>query len=119
VRVTNLERAVADVLDRPSLAGGVEEVWGSLLAVPALDPEALLDYVEILGNRTLVARVGFSLETRRAELAVPERLLERLQDRAPNDHPVYLIRVRRGTLQPRWRLIVPDALVGLPEEGFA
>lgn len=116
VRVTSLERTVADVLDRPSLAGGVEEVWRSLLAVPALDPEALLDYVETLENRTLVARVGFFLETRRAELAVPERLLERLHDRAPR-HPVYLDRVRGGTLNRRWRLIVPDALVVLSDEG--
>ncbi len=118
VRVTSLERTVADVLDRPSLAGGVEEIWRSLSAVPALDPVALLDYVEILGNRTLAARVGFFLETRRAELAVPERLLERLQARAPR-HPVYLDRARGGTLKPRWRLIVPDALAGLPEEGSA
>ena len=118
VRVTSLERTLADVLDRPSLAGGVEEVWRSLLAVPALDPQALLDYVETLDNRTLAARVGFFLETRRAELAVPERLLDRLQDHAPR-HPVYLDRVRGGTLKPRWRLIVPDALVSLPEGGSA
>ena len=119
VRVTSLERTVADVLDRPSLAGGVEEVWRSLFAVPALDPEALLDYVETLDNRTLAARVGFFLETRRAELAVPERLIERLQNRAPR-HPVYLDTVARGgSLIPRWRLIVPDALAGYPEDGAA
>lgn len=27
VRVTSLERTVADVLDRPALAGGIDEVW--------------------------------------------------------------------------------------------
>lgn len=41
IRVTTIERTVADVLDRPDLAGGTDEVWRSLLAVPALDPRAL------------------------------------------------------------------------------
>lgn len=118
VRVTSLERTVADVLDRPSMAGGIEEVWRSLFAVPALDPAELLDYVAILDNRTLAARVGFFLETRRAELAVPELLLERLQDRVPR-HPVYLDRALGGTLNSRWKLIVPNAMTGPPEEQLA
>jgi len=118
VRVTSLERTVADALDRPSLAGGVEEVWRSLWNVPALDPEALLDYVETLGNQTLAARVGCFLETRREELAVPESLLERLEVLAPN-HPVYFDRELGGRLNARWRLIVPKELAGAPEEGSA
>ena len=36
-RVTGIERTVADVLDRLDLAGGTEEVWPSLLSIPALD----------------------------------------------------------------------------------
>jgi predicted transcriptional regulator of viral defense system len=109
IRVTNLERTVADVLDRPSLSGGVEEVWRSLQAVPALDPESLLEYVELLGSRTLAARLGFFLDSRRDELVVPGTLLERLRARLPQS-PIYLDRGRRGRLVPRWALIVPDEL---------
>ena len=118
VRVTSLERTAADVLDRPSLAGGIEEVWRSLLALPALDPEALLDYVQTLGNRTLAARVGYFLETRRDELAVPASVLERLQPLLPN-HPVHLDRALGGKLNSRWRLIVPGELAGAPDEDSA
>ncbi len=118
VRVTSLERTAADVLDRPSLAGGIEEVWRSLSALPALDPEALLDYVQTLGNRTLAARIGYFLETRRDELAVPASVLERLQPLLPN-HPVHLDRTLGGKLNSRWRLIVPGELVNAPEEGSA
>ena len=118
VRVTSLERTVADTLDRPSLAGGVEEVWRSLFNVRALDPESLLAYVEALGNQTLAARVGYFLETRREELAVPKSLLERLELLAP-DHPVYFDRALGGRLNVRWRLIVPKELAGVPEEGSA
>jgi predicted transcriptional regulator of viral defense system len=118
VRVTSLERTAADVLDRPSLAGGIEEVWRSLLTLPALDPEALLDYVQTLNSRTLAARVGFFLETRRVELAIPSSVLEELRALLPN-HPVHLDRALGGRLNSRWRLIVPEVLVGAHEEGTA
>lgn len=118
VRVTSLERTMTDVLDRPSLAGGIEEVWRSLLALPALDPEALMDYVRTLGNRTLAARVGYFLEVRRDELAVPASVLEGLKPLLPS-HPVYLDRALGGKLNSHWRLIVPAELAGAPEAGSA
>ncbi len=43
----------------------------SIASADSLDPEALLDYVQTLANRTLAARVGYFLETRRDELAYP------------------------------------------------
>jgi len=109
LRVTSLERTVADVLDRPALAGGVDEVWRSLLAVPALDPDSLLEYAELLGTRTLAARLGFFLDCRRDELVVPDALLERLHAHIPGS-PVYLDRDRPGRLVSRWALIVPAEL---------
>jgi predicted transcriptional regulator of viral defense system len=110
VRVTGLERTAVDVLDRPSLSGGIEEVWRSLAGLPAIDPDALLEYVRVLENRTLAARVGFFLETRREDLAVPGSVIEELQTVLPN-HPVHLDRALGGRLNPRWRLIVPEELV--------
>jgi len=118
VHVTSLERTTVDVLDRPSLAGGIGEVWRSLFALPAIDPEALLDYVQVLGNCTLVARVGYFLETRREELTVPTSVLEELQALLPN-HPVHLDRALGGRLNSRWRLIVPEKVVNAHEEDVA
>lgn len=118
VRVTTLERTAVDVLDRPALSGGIVEVWRSLLALPALDPEALLDYVRTLDNRTLAARVGYFLETRRDELAVPDAVLEELQILLPA-HPVHMDRALGGRLDSRWKLIVPGELSEAPEEGSA
>lgn len=107
VRVTDLERTIADVLDRPGLAGGVEEAWRSLHAVPALDPERLEAYVTRLGSRTVAAKVGYFLECRREELVVPAGVLERLRARIAAA-PVYMERRRGGRLVARWALIVPE-----------
>jgi predicted transcriptional regulator of viral defense system len=109
IRVTSLERTVVDVLDRPALAGGVEEVWRSLSSVPALDPEPLEEYVKLLGSRTLAAKVGFFLETHREELVVPDALLERLRAGVPRS-PVFMDRSLGGRLVPGWSLVVPREL---------
>ncbi len=110
IRVTTLERTVADVLDRLDLAGGVEEVWRSLQSVPALDSRALEEYVILLGSRTLAAKVGFFLESRREELLASAPLLERLRARVSRA-PVHMERHRGGRLVSRWSLIVPDVLL--------
>ena len=110
IRVTCLERTVADVLDRPGLAGGVAEVWRSLLSLPALDPGLLEEYVTTLRSRSLAAKVGFFLESRRQELVVPEALLDRLRASAPRG-PVYMDRRRKGRLVSRWGLMVPIELL--------
>jgi len=114
IRITDLERTVVDALDRPALAGGLDEVWRSLAQVPALDPLSLEEYVGLLGSKTLAAKVGFFLESRRDELAVPAPLLERLRCRVPAS-PVYMDRARGGRLVARWALFVPPEFHGEPE----
>ena len=115
IRVTDLERTVVDALDRPALAGGIEEVWRSLVSVQALDPVSLEEYVNLLGSKTLAAKVGFFLEFRREELVVPAKLLERLRARRPRS-PVFMDRRRKGRLVARWALIVPEELQVAPDD---
>jgi len=115
IRVTTVERTLVDVLDRPELAGGLEEVWRSLSSLPAVDPAALEDYVRLLGRRTTAAKVGLFLETHQEQLAVPATLLKRLQSMSPRT-PVAMDRRRGGTLAARWRLIAPPGLL-VDDEG--
>lgn len=110
VRVTSLERTVTDVLDRPDLAGGTDEVWRSVASVAALDLGELESYVRAIGNRTLAAKVGFFLERRAEDLAVPPTVLERLRKRAPRS-PVYCDRRGRSRFASRWNLMVPEGWI--------
>jgi len=109
LRVTNIERTMVDVLDRPDLSGGIEEVWRSLGSVPAVDPASLLGYVHRLGSARVAARVGYFLDSRCRDLAVPEATLRDLRAMAPNQ-PVFMDRRLGGTLHARWRVIVPKEL---------
>ncbi|MDZ4169583.1 MAG: type IV toxin-antitoxin system AbiEi family antitoxin domain-containing protein [Coriobacteriia bacterium] len=63
VRVTNRERTVLDILDRPDLAGGIAEVSEMLpRAWSEIDPALLTEYVERFGSGTVPKRLGYLAE---------------------------------------------------------
>lgn len=112
VRVTTLERTLADVLDRPDLGGGWEEIWRSLSAVEFFNLDQTIEYATFLGNATTVAKVGFYLEQHREALMVEESHLARLAALRPKE-PHYLERGAKTEqkLVAKWNLVVPAALI--------
>ena len=112
VRVTSLERTLVDVLDRPDLAGGWEEVWRSLESVEFFDLDLVVRYTLLLKNATTCAKVGFFFDQHRDALMVGERHLKALRDARPRQ-PHYMDRTRRtrGRLVEDWNLVVPDEVV--------
>jgi predicted transcriptional regulator of viral defense system len=108
VRVTSLERTLVDVLDRPALGGGWEELWRSLDSVEFFNLDRVVEYTLLLGNATTAAKVGFYLAQRRQELMVTDKHLTLLRDHRPR-RPHYLERSARksGRFVPDWNLVVP------------
>ena len=108
VRVTSLERTMVDVLNRPDLSGGWEEIWRSLESVEFFDLDKVVEYALLLGNATTAAKVGFFLEQHHEPLMVEEKHFKPLHDLRPRQ-PHYLDRDKRksGRLVSEWNLVVP------------
>lgn len=107
VRVTTLERTLVDLLDRPDLGGGWEEIWRSLETVEFFDLDVVVEYALLLDNATTAAKVGFFLEQHKDRLMVEGSHLERLRAHRPRE-PHYLTPGRRGgRLVSGWNLVVP------------
>lgn len=111
VRVTSLERAMVDVLDRPDLATGWEEIWRSLEAVEFYDLDRVVEYATLLGNATTIAKVGYFLEQHRDTLMVEETHLKRLRERRPKEAHYIAHREAPSRLVPAWNIIVPLAII--------
>ena len=109
LRVTSVTRTLVDVLDRPDLSGGWEEVWRSLGTLKVVDDGAALAYLDRLGNATTSALVGFYLERHPGVLDTPEETLTLMERLRPKGRQ-YLDRKEGGRLAARWNLIVPEAL---------
>jgi predicted transcriptional regulator of viral defense system len=112
IRVTSLERTLVDVLDRPDLGGGWEELWRSLESIEFFDLEQVVRYALLLDNATTTAKVGFFLDQHRQSLMVEDSHLQRLRRCRPKA-PHYIERNSRtqGKLVPAWNLIVPEAIL--------
>ena len=112
VRVTNHERTLVDVLDRPDLTGSWEEIWRSLESVEFFDVDQVIEYTRMLENATTAAKVGFFLEQHRDPLMVEDSHLDSLRRLCPQ-RPHYLTRGRVGhcSLAKDWNLMIPAEIM--------
>ena len=119
IRMTTVERTVVDVLHRPNIAGGVEEVLKSLDLVRYLDPAKLADYVELLDNRSLASVSGWWLEKRRDKLGITDDVLARLRARLPRSkHYALGAEPGHAVLVEPWRVLLPAQAVDAAFEGI-
>ena len=110
IRVTSLERTLVDVLDRPKLAGGWEEIWRSLESIEYFKLDLVIEYALLLGNATTTSKVGYYLDQHRESLMVEDHHLRSLRKQRPK-RPHYLERGRSGKLVSYWNLVLPTMLV--------
>jgi predicted transcriptional regulator of viral defense system len=120
IKVTTLERTMVDLLDRPELGGGWEEIWRSLESVEYFDLEQVVHYTLMLKNGTTAAKVGFFLDQHRKALMVEDKHLRPLKRHLP-EQPCYLERGKRtsGKLVAAWRLFVPPEMLNRTWEEIA
>lgn len=112
IRVTGFERTLVDVLDRPDLSGGWEEVWRSLEAVEYFNLDTVIEYALSLRNATTAAKVGFFLEQHREPLMVDSHHLDQLRSHRPRGrHYLDRSEVKDGKLVPGWNLIIPRRIL--------
>ncbi len=109
VSVTSVERTMVDVLHRPDLSGGWEEIWRSLESVEYFHVDKVVEYTLLLDNATTAAKVGFYLDQHREGLMVEDQHLTALRERRSRQ-PHYLDRNHRhsGSLVADWNLVVPN-----------
>ena len=111
IKLTCLERTIVDVLDRPNLGGGWEEIWRSLDNVTQLDTARLIEYALLLSNATTIAKVGYFLEQRPTHFTLEKTHLEKLLIHIPKQ-PHYMSRESgEGKYIEKWQLIVPLAII--------
>lgn len=111
IKLTCLERTIVDVLDRPDLGGGWEEIWRSFDNVTQLNTERLIKYALLLNNATTIAKVGYFLEQRPSHFTLDKVHLGKLLSHIPKQ-PHYMSRESgEGKYIEKWQLIVPLTII--------
>ncbi|NJM33771.1 MAG: hypothetical protein HC850_02625, partial [Rhodomicrobium sp.] len=76
VRVTTIERTLADLFDRHDLAGGAEELFNSLDLVARIDAAVLVRHARALANAAAAGALGYWLEREQGRLGVDNAALK-------------------------------------------
>lgn len=107
-----MARCIVDVLDRPDLGGGWEEIWRSLEYITQLDLNKMINYVLYLKNSTTAAKVGYFLEQRPAHLPVDQKAIQQLLSLIPKQaHYMDRSTQGEGKYIEKWQLIVPLEII--------
>ena len=112
VRVTTVERTIADLFDRYNLAGHSEELFNSLDLVVRIDVAALVQNARSRGKATAVGSMGFWLEREQKLLGVSDAALTELRTLMPAQ-PCYALGTKPGAGKTvkGWNVILPvDAI---------
>jgi predicted transcriptional regulator of viral defense system len=120
VAATTLECTIADLFDRPDLAGDVEELMSSLDLVTRLDARRLAARLAVLGHATAAGAAGWWLEHNAERLGVTEAAIGLLRPLAPKQNR-YALGAATGTgrFAPGWRVILPETVLSPGFEGLA
>ena len=113
--VSDLERTVVDVVDRPEYAGGYEEILRCILGVEKLDWQRLLTYVDKMEEKILINRLGYLFELLKKQVNTPDSFLKNLQKRLSDN--IYYFEKRSGKFNKKWRIIVDERLEEAVEAG--
>lgn len=119
VKVTAIERTIADLFDRYDLAGGPEELFNSLDLVVRVDAATLVRYARALGNAAAAGALGYWLEREQARLGMPDAALAELRTLAPA-HSRYALGAKpgEGRAAAGWKVILPAEVIEHKFEGL-
>ena len=105
VWVSDPTRTVVDLLDDPSLGGGIRhvaEVVQTYFSSDMRDDDLLQDYIARLDNRTIYKRLGFMLETLGLEIPALVTVCQQLM--SSGDTVLDPTMKKKGHLLKRWNL---------------
>jgi len=111
LKVSNKERTFIECIDRIRYAGGWEECIKSLEGLGGLNFEKLLNLTLKQGKTSLNRRIGYVLELFKNRSLFYEHLNEKLLNKIAEQTkgpPQYLIHGKRGPLNKKWNLYVPE-----------
>lgn len=119
VRVTDLERTVADSIADLEKIGGLEETLRCFALIPSLNQTKLLQVLALYQNGFLYQKCGYILEALNSSLGLPDSFFSECQKHISNSKQ-YLMKNRDGmTWHEKWKLYAPDSIQNIINKGVS
>lgn len=108
VRVTDMERTLADSIYDMDRISGIEEVISFIRSVRRMDELKLRQYLIDYKSQFLFQKMGYMLENY-GNLEIGDGFYEFCQKNIEKSKRYLSKDIRHGIYNPKWKLVVPDA----------
>lgn len=115
IRVTTLERTVVDSIKDFEKIAGLEELLNCISSVPYLNEKQIIKYLDAYNMQFLYQKAGFLMEHYKKELQLSDEFIDYCKSKTGKSTR-YLTK-DSGTYRKEWKLVVPDELFGMTEQG--
>lgn len=108
IQISDLERTILDIINRPNYAGGWSEIIACLKNLEQINWKNLIKYMKRFENKVLTRRIGYifdSLDT----IPFPETIKNEIKKYSGNNI-YYFDPTRKGVLHHEWNIVVPIAI---------
>lgn len=109
VKVTDLERTLADSVNDMDRISGMEEVISFVRLIRKLDERKLRQYLIDYGSQFLFQKIGYMLETY-GNMESGDKFYEFCQKNVKKSKRYLSKDVRHGVYNHKWKLVVPEAV---------
>lgn len=117
VRVTSLERTVADSIADFTKIGGLEELLRCIALIPSLDEKKLLEVLETYGRGQLYQKTGYILETYKDALSLSEAFFSECMKRSSSCKTYLFDKQDDFVFHRKWLLYAPSDLKKFVDKG--
>lgn len=115
IRITSTERTIVDSIKDYEKIGGLEELLNCISSLPYLDEKQLIVFLDAYNMQFLYQKTGFILKHYKNELQISDQFIYYCKSKTGKSTR-YLTK-DSGTYCAEWKLVVPDGLFGMTEQG--
>jgi predicted transcriptional regulator of viral defense system len=115
IRLTSMERTVIDSIKDFEKIAGLEELLNCISSIPYLDEKMLTTFLDAYHIQFLYQKTGFILEHYQSQLQLSDEFIAYCKTNTGKSTR-YLTKDSK-TYYSAWRLVIPESLFGLIEQG--
>ena len=105
ILISDIERTIIDVIDKPKYAGGWIETINCLKNIDELDYKKLIEYLKKYNNKTTARKIGYLLGNLK-NLSPSKHILKQIKGLSGSNE-LYFDTTKKGIYNSAWNLIIP------------
>jgi predicted transcriptional regulator of viral defense system len=106
IQISDLERSIIDVINKPKYAGGWNETINCLKNLDEINYKQLLLYIKKFNNKIIARKTGYILE-KLNNLDPSQKIVREIKEFS-GSNDLYFDNTKKGTYDQKWNLIIPE-----------